>query len=240
MVVFTGTPCQVAGVNSYFKLKKKKPILIDFVCHGVGNHEIFTEYLDSLNRKNNNVTNYSFREKQIKNGNLLDYCSTISYQNGRIRLVDMDVYVQAFLNQLTNRESCQDNCMFRHKERLSDFTIGDFRNVHYLICGTKYRNRNYSMIVVNSDFANNLIHRIKMGGDCLECNLDNIIQVNPLFDGQEKNNQNRYDFHEYRKKYGTKKALNKYRTLRFSLKRKIALGLSPKFKRVIKKILHKK
>ena len=44
-VLFSGTPCQVAGLNAFLRNKHENLTTVDFVCHGVPNPRIWEDYL---------------------------------------------------------------------------------------------------------------------------------------------------------------------------------------------------
>ena len=45
MVVFIGTPCQVAACKAYNRKNEEKLITIDLICHGVPSQELFIKSL---------------------------------------------------------------------------------------------------------------------------------------------------------------------------------------------------
>ena len=47
-VLFTGTPCQIAGLKSYLMKDYEKLITADIICHGVPSQKLFHKYLDYL------------------------------------------------------------------------------------------------------------------------------------------------------------------------------------------------
>lgn len=69
MVLFSGTPCQLAGLKSYLGIKLRKNLyLVDIVCHGVPSPLIWKDYLSYLERKyGDTITRVDFRDK-IKYG----------------------------------------------------------------------------------------------------------------------------------------------------------------------------
>ncbi len=64
-VLFSGTPCQTSGLNSYVGKKlRTKLILIDLVCHGVPAPYIWRDYLAYLEKKQGDVITWvDFRDK---------------------------------------------------------------------------------------------------------------------------------------------------------------------------------
>ena len=65
-VLFSGTPCQTSGLNSYVGKKlRENLVLIDIVCHGVPGPYIWRDYLDYLEKKQGDIiTMVNFRDKE--------------------------------------------------------------------------------------------------------------------------------------------------------------------------------
>lgn len=107
-ILFSGTPCQCAGLKSFLfnaKCDDSKLLTIDFICHGVPSPLIFKEYLnfsETINRSK--ITNYSFRSK-IKGWN---HTETAYYESGKVdnksKLVKS--YKQLFYSNLCLRPAC--------------------------------------------------------------------------------------------------------------------------------------
>ena len=53
MVLFTGTPCQIAGLYAFHSSEKEnaKLITIDLICHGVPSPLLWNNYLDYREQK---------------------------------------------------------------------------------------------------------------------------------------------------------------------------------------------
>ena len=56
-VMFVGTPCQVAGLDSFLLGKTYDNLYkVDFICHGVPSPKIFEAYIENLeNKYNSNI-----------------------------------------------------------------------------------------------------------------------------------------------------------------------------------------
>ncbi len=122
-VLFSGTPCQIAGLYSFLGKSYSNLYTIDIMCHGVSSQEILNKYL-SENFKDEKIKHISFRNKD--NGwnyehslkvstNKKEYC--IPYQESS--------YYYLFLNAISLRESCY-NCKYASLPRIGDITLGDF------------------------------------------------------------------------------------------------------------------
>lgn len=49
-VLFTGTPCQIAGLKQFLRKEYDNLLSVDFVCHGVPSPKVFRLYLKELNQ----------------------------------------------------------------------------------------------------------------------------------------------------------------------------------------------
>lgn len=65
-VLFSGTPCQTSGLNSFVGTKlRENLILIDLVCHGVPGPYLWRDYIDYLEKKEGaRITWVNFRDKE--------------------------------------------------------------------------------------------------------------------------------------------------------------------------------
>ena len=69
IVMFTGTPCQTAGLRRFLEKKfisDEKLLLCDVVCHGTPSPKLFKDYIDYLESKHKaKVTDFEFRNKKL-------------------------------------------------------------------------------------------------------------------------------------------------------------------------------
>lgn len=65
-VLFSGTPCQTSGLNSFIGKKlRKNLILVDLVCHGVPGPYLWRDYISYLeNKEGSPIAWVNFRDKQ--------------------------------------------------------------------------------------------------------------------------------------------------------------------------------
>lgn len=105
-VLFTSTPCQVAGLYSFLGKPYDNLVTCDFVCHGVPSPAFFKESV-----RHNEGT--CFRKLPG-----WGYNPEMEY----------GVYFRAFKWALSLRESCY-RCRYASFSRVSDLTIGDFGGV---------------------------------------------------------------------------------------------------------------
>lgn len=123
LVLFSGTPCQVAGLNKYLHCKGKSTdnlFTIELICHGVPSVKIWRDLIHYYeNKKGEKLKGAVFRNKLIGGWN--SHYTTFSFSDKQI----IDIYYRnIFYSNLTLRDSCY-ACEFAKMERVSDFSIGD-------------------------------------------------------------------------------------------------------------------
>ena len=66
-VLFSGTPCQIAGLNYYLRKKYDNLLTVDLVCHGVPSPGVWRKYLQDqiLNKDQSRISNIQFRDKRL-------------------------------------------------------------------------------------------------------------------------------------------------------------------------------
>lgn len=124
IVLFSGTPCQVAAVKRYVSDTSGNLLTADIVCMGVPSAYIFEKYLkEEFSGKV--IDKVNFRHK--KEGwtynlflNLIDMSQKSTVLNHK-----ESSYFTAFLKGYSLRESCG-SCSFATSNRVGDVTIGDF------------------------------------------------------------------------------------------------------------------
>lgn len=124
-VLFSGTPCQIAGLYACVDQDDKNLLTCDLVCHGVPSPKVFASYIAMLERKHGSkVRKINFRDK-ISGWN--QYSVSIFFSNGEMVywLAKKDPFILGFLRNIYLRPSCH-NCRFSKISRIADITLGDF------------------------------------------------------------------------------------------------------------------
>lgn len=125
-VLFSGTPCQVAGLKSFLGEDNKALVCLDVVCHGVPSQDLFCDYINHLESKVGRIKKYGFRAK-IKERNGMNLFFFYQLENGKKKVKNWpeDSFNFFYMRGLIYRESCY-NCKFAKKERISDITLCDY------------------------------------------------------------------------------------------------------------------
>lgn len=127
-ILFSGTPCQVAGLNGYLGKEYDNLVTVDIICHGVPNIQFFQDYLTYKEEiVNGKINDFVFRNKE--NGWGLKAKVTYTSQGGEkveenFRPKESSYY-SLFLDGEIYRENCY-QCKYTNANRPADITIGDF------------------------------------------------------------------------------------------------------------------
>lgn len=157
LVLFSGTPCQIAGLNSFLKKKHDNLITQEVACHGVPSPVVWQKYLESIHNKSQ-IRNVSFRSKTT---GWKQYSIVLEYKNGQTysRKINDDSYMQAFLFNLSLRSSCY-NCAYKGLDRPSDIMLGDFWGIDK-IYPEMDDDKGTSLIFVNTEKGRMFFEQIK-------------------------------------------------------------------------------
>ncbi len=140
-VLFSGTPCQVAGLTSYLKKKYDNLICIQLFCHAIASPGVWEQYIlqKELEYKSKLIS-VDFRHKYRNNSDDDTNTSIVKcgwknpvfkmdFENGSEYATPFaqDPFVKAFAKELITRTSCY-NCKFKLNRCFSgaDASIGDF------------------------------------------------------------------------------------------------------------------
>ena len=148
-VLFSGTPCQVAGLRASLGPKDHPGLLtIDLVCHGVPSSSLFASYLEQLQKKYGPQAAESFLFRRTDKWSHQPEIRT----GGKRRLLSgrdasfMGLYLEGFLF----RESCY-HCPFARRERVGDLTLGDFWGIGDKVPFEADPSRGCSLVMVGSE-----------------------------------------------------------------------------------------
>lgn len=123
-VLFSGCPCQVAGLNAYLgdRSQSANLISVDLICHGIPSVKAFQKYLRDVHG-NRPVSYVGFKDKEYG----WHASMTIKFKDGEVfnEPCEKDVYFWSYLSGVNKNAACGD-CPFARLPRQGDITIGDF------------------------------------------------------------------------------------------------------------------
>ena len=147
-VLFSGTPCQIAGLNLYLRKEYENLLTVDFICHGVPSPGVWREYLKeeiarqcdgknsvlshSIEKEKVKIKRISFRDKKL-GWKKFSFVLTLSVPDGHgaentvlfSEPLNKNLFLRGFLADLYLRPSCY-ACPAKCLKSRSDVTIGDF------------------------------------------------------------------------------------------------------------------
>lgn len=127
-VVFSGTPCQIAGLTRFLGHPYDQLLTVDLTCHGVPNAWLFGLYLDEVEAHyRRRVLHYTFRHKSCRCGEWDSRSALVELEGGRevVSTPDQSDYLRGYYESLFLRRSC-DGCRCAVGGWASDITIADF------------------------------------------------------------------------------------------------------------------
>jgi coenzyme F420-reducing hydrogenase beta subunit len=177
--LFTGTPCQVAGLRLFLRKEYENLFCLDLVCHGVPSQNIFDKYIKYIEEKyKGKITDFTFRHKVLnKNGKWNSKNIKVKVNNKDIiHKPNEDLYLKGFHGELFYRPSCY-NCQYANPDRISDITMADFWGVEKLIPEDDVH-KGISVILVNTPKGQEVLKGLTETMNIKEVSLDFVIESN--------------------------------------------------------------
>ena len=239
-VLFTGTPCQIAGLATFLgaDVENKNLILCEIICHGAPSPLMWKEHIAFIeNERGSKLVAYKHRSKVngwhghnehffLENGRN-EYKSKLS-QNHK----------DLFYSHLIIRPSCY-RCAYTGFPRIADISIADYWGIEQ--CMKDFDdNKGVSMLILNTSKAVAFFNPLKNAVDLRESNLEDAFRDNHKHPA--KMNINRENFWADYNKYGYSYVLRKYSSYsKFSrFKRWVKIKTKPIFKAIgLYKFIHK-
>lgn len=198
LLLFVGTPCQVAGLKAYLKKDYENLILVDMICHGVPSPMVLEKYLverqktDAPKEKivgvnqRSKITGWSNYQYSI----IINYSNESKYQS----IQGLDLFSRGFTSNLFLRKSCED-CTFKGIERYSDITLGDYWGIWNQHPDFD-DNKGVSLALIHSIKGDSLFDKIKNKIDVLDVDVEKAIENNPSTINSSAPHQSRNQFFE--------------------------------------------
>ena len=196
-VLFSGTPCQIAGLKQFLRNNFENLLAMDFVCHGVPSPKVFRLYIKELNRQQQGTAEkiqfrnkaegwkkYSFEIRRKVGKNSVSYRETL----------DDNIYLRGFLSNLYLRPSCH-ACPSKNFTSGSDLTIGDYWGIQEV--NQKFDDGlGCSLVLCNSPVGEQIFEEVMKKTISLETAIDKASFCNPCITESVAPHQNREKFFE--------------------------------------------
>lgn len=127
-VLFSGTPCQIAGLHHYLRKEYDNLLTVDIFCHGVPSPKVWGRYLDEVvHACRKAISDVKFRNKRV-GWRRFNFTMSYSVSEKMVALYSNHNYnhfMRAFLSDMILRPSCH-QCQAKQGRSHSDITIADF------------------------------------------------------------------------------------------------------------------
>lgn len=179
LVLFSGTPCQVAGLHHYIGKATDKLLTVDFVCHGVPSPKAWSKYLHDVVKSVNCIENVSFRDKIVGWKNF-SFKTDYSKDGEKVIIQSTfrdNPYLQAFLKDIILRPSCY-NCKVKCGSSRSDITLADFWGVQYVLPDMD-DDKGTSVVILNTQKGEEIIKKTTL--NTKEISIDVVKKYNEAY-----------------------------------------------------------
>lgn len=192
-VLYSGTPCQIAGLKSFLKRRYEKLVCVSVICHGVPSPLVWEAYLDIKRRKHHGkeINGIEFRNKANGWQNFM-FMAIFAPDEVEQTVFYNDLYMQGFLQNLYLRPSCY-ACKVKAGRQDSDIILGDYWGI-----GMYHKDfdddMGISAVIVNTKKGRQVWDAVKDKFDIENTELNYIKQGNPVLYKSVPNNLRRDKF----------------------------------------------
>ncbi len=228
LLLFVGSPCQIAGLMKFLKEDYENLITVEFICRGVNSPKAYRSWLEEIeNTEAKKVKKVWFKYK-INGWKTSPKCTRVDFTDGSHKVYDGDEnkFMSGYLGpNLYIRPSCG-NCHFKDLPRQADITLADFWGIDNKLDDDK----GTSMVLLNSNKGIDLFDKIKAKIIFDERDFDEILNGNQCFNHSVNINPKSEQFLMSLNDNNFSEQVKKYSKL----------SIYKKIKKSIKKIIRKK
>lgn len=223
-VLFSGTPCQVAGLRKYLKKKYDTLFTIDLICTGVMAPSIYYKFLSQYNI--NEIDYFDWRYKHSEPDgkfNIMD--SAMIMKDGSIQQNKGTTQLKRLYGKkIGYKQSCY-TCEYASIRRYGDITLGDYWSEKSFFRNEV--NKGSSAVIVNTEKGKIILDKLlsKIDLYIAEIDIQKIINQNPaLTKPTSCPNKNSNFWNDFSKGKDIKFLLNKYTKDRITGRLKMAIA----------------
>lgn len=228
-VLFSGTPCQVSGLQSFLPMKlKEKLVTVDIVCHGVPSPQIWHDYLDYIEKKEHKIIiKVDFRDKKRFGWKAHKETFTLVEP---LTTTTTTTYAYVFYQHIMQRPSCGE-CHYCNLRRPADLTLADFWGWERTGSHINDDDKGLSLVLVNTPKGKMIFDSVKTKFNYIEPRLEDCMQGHL----KEPTKPNKHDaqFQKDYEAHGFEYVMKKYGNVGFGYKiKKIFLRIVSRLKRI--------
>ena len=200
-VLFSGTGCQINGLNSFIQKKYPNLVTVDVICHGVPSPKLWVEYVKYQESYYGKIESVNFR---CKDNSWVDYGVK---ENQIYSSKDTNPFMQMFLRNYCLRPSCYE-CHAKYY-KTADLTIADFWGIENI--STEMNDgKGTSLVITRTDTGQTLFDKIKVYLNWKEVSYEEGVKWNPSEYSSVHRPKERDTFYEDLNSLNFKNIINKY------------------------------
>jgi len=175
-VLFSGTPCEIAGLKSYLRKDYENLLTVDLACHGTPSPKVLSMYIKELKDKYGVDSLFlNFRDKST-GWSTYSVTATSGDKILFSEIATENIYMKGYLHELFSRPSCHD-CAFKYFRSGSDITLADFWGVEKVLPDYKSE-EGISLILENTEKGADTIKIVMDGHEIKGVNYEDAIRDN--------------------------------------------------------------
>lgn len=204
-VLFSGCPCQVAGLRTFLGKEYRNLLLVELICHGIPSDQMLQTYIHMQEKK------YGAKLKRMEFRNKTkgwhNSAVRMEFENHRIYSIPYtaDAYTIGFLRNISLKSSCY-NCHFRNFTAGSDIILGDFWGAEVEL--PEDDNKGISAILVNSGKGMDILNHCNLA--LTPADVETIIKYNRNLLYSAAPNPQRNSFYASADTNGFEEAIRRY------------------------------
>ena len=170
LVVFSGTPCQIAGLYDYLEGRDKYEglVTVDLVCRGTPSPLLLRKYLAyHSERIGSKAVDYRSRDKYYGYSFSTASIWFADKKNEYHKGMEADMMLRLYFKNICSRPSCY-KCHFKTINRISDFTIFDCWDAPSI--SSMFSSKGATNVFVHSDKGESVFK--EMSSDFVWCKSD--------------------------------------------------------------------
>ena len=178
-VLFTGLPCQVAGLKNYLRRDYENLYLLDFLCSGSPSPLALKAYLKTICKPPMPLKELKLKFRD-KNPYGVGVHITYTGKKGHVVKGEhiRNPYYYSFYTKLIDRESCY-QCPYGTDRRIADLTMGDYWGVSRYHADMNIR-AGVSALLVNTEKGEKLLAAVQSRLELKQTRIESIAAANNL------------------------------------------------------------
>lgn len=208
-VLFSGTPCQIAGLKGYLRKEYENLLSIDLLCHGTPSPLVLRKFIEYKEEMCGGKIAYMwFRAKKP---GWKQFSMKVRYQDGT------EQYDNSFLNLFwSNKILCEGcyRCQYASTSRMGDITLGDFWG--YKETKPEHIENDdlgISFVSVNTEKGKKIFRTIRSEIDYAPRNVEDALWGNPMLERPAIRSEDTDEFWKDIKVMGWERLIEKYEVL---------------------------